>query len=165
MSNPMSSDLHLKLVPGSNNPALLQSIVSMWLGEGVLTHAEASRRIGEVVYAIIDHEETVHGVTTAYSGQFPARSEPFWFLRMFIRKSARKALGLKNHSAFQWDAFEKTCQFLAETTRTTHRGVVMVTENRKLWSERWQKRLGGRGWKVLGKDGEGHVIFFLPFQK
>jgi hypothetical protein len=137
----------------------------MWLGEGVLTHAEASRRVGEVVYAIIDHEETVHGVTTAYSGQFPARPELFWFLRMFIKKSARKALGLKNHSAFQWEAFDKTCEFLAQNNRTTHRGVVMVTENRKLWSDRWRKRLGERGWQVLGTDASSNVVFFLPFQK
>lgn len=159
------SEMQLRLVSGVSNPALLHNIISMWLDEGVLSPAEASRRVQEVIYAIVNPEEKVQGVTTAYTGELPGRSEPVWFLRMFIRNSARKASGLKNHSAFQWDAFETTCEFLAQTTRKTHLGVVMVTENRKLWSERWQKRLEARGWSLLGRDPRGNIIYLLKFTK
>jgi len=163
MSDNLPSEMHLRLVSGVSNPALFHNIMTMWLDAGVLSQAEASRRLHEVVYAIVDDENTVQGVTTAYPGRIPGRNEPVWFLRMFIKNSARKASGLKNRSAFQWDAFEKTCEFLKQTSLKTHLGIVMVTENRKLWSERWQKRLGDKGWELLGRDQRENVIYLLRF--
>ena len=163
MFDPLSSQLRLRLVIGSGNPALLQGIIAMWLEEGVIPRPEAERRVTEVVYAIVDSEENILGVTTAYAGQLPEGAKPVWFLRMFIKNSSRKASGLKNRSAFQWDAFEMTCQYLAQKNQKTHLGVVMVTENRKLWSERWQKRLGEKGWELLGRDPRGNVIYLLRF--
>ena len=164
MNYPETS-LRLQILCGQPINVWRDRVIGMWVTEGVISQKEAERRVHEVIYALLDDKDEAVGVTTAYPGHITLFAEPVWFLRMFIRKSARKALGLKNHSAFQWEAFDKTCQFLAQNNRAAHRGVVMVTENRKLWSERWQKRLGERGWQVLGKDAGGHVIFFLPFQK
>lgn len=147
----------------SDSPGISSSIMSMWLEEGVLSQTEAARRVREVIYALLDQEDRVQGVTTAYEGQAAPGKKPAWFLRMFIRKSSRKAIGLKNHSAFQWEMLEKTCEHLRSRSRETHLGILMITENRKLWSERWQRRLGNKGWKVIGWDPKGNVVYLLPF--
>jgi hypothetical protein len=135
----------------------------MWLEEGVLARPEAERRVSEVIFAMVDSDEKVQGVTTSYHSRVPGVDRPVWFLRMFIRKSVRGALGLKNRSAIQWEMFDKTCAHLAQTTRETHQGVVMVTENRKLWSKHWQRRLAEKGWRVTGNDPKGSVVYFLAF--
>jgi hypothetical protein len=153
----------LELIAGGSSPLRRNQILDLWIGEGVLSTEEASRRVSEVIYAIVDAEDAIHGVTTAYTGHLADNSTPVWFLRMFIRRSARKASGLKNRSAFQWETLDKTCQFLRQSTHATHRGIVMVTENRKLWSEHWRQRLGERGWQVLGTDPRGNLLFFLGF--
>ena len=162
MSNPDPS-LHLEILQGQPAAKWRDRLVDMWLSEGVITSDEAERRVREVVCALLDGTDRVLGVTTAYPGRIPKIEKPVWFLRMFIRKSIRGASGLKNRNAVQWEMFQKTCVHLQETNQKSHLGVVMVTENRKLWSERWQKRLGEKGWELLGRDPRGNIIYLLKF--
>ena len=167
MTDPRPSELQLRIVPETGNPALLQSIISMWLEEGVIPRPEAERRVTEVVYAIVDSAENILGVTTAYAGQLPGGGEPVWLLRMFIRSSKRAFQGMAVKGALQWEILESTFRYLqslpVSSVNLTFKGAVLVTENRKFWSERWQKALADRGWMPVGINGLGHRIHLRAF--
>ena len=167
MSSSLSNDLHLKLVPGSNNPALLQSIISMWLQERVIPKPEAERRVMEVVYAIVDSGENIVGVTTAYVGQLPGGGEPVWLLRMFIRSSKRAFQGMAVKGALQWEILESTFRYLqtlpVSSVNLSFKGALLVTENRKFWSERWRRAFATRGWHPVARDAAGQYIHFRAF--
>ncbi|NQW99906.1 hypothetical protein HQ447_04550 [bacterium] len=158
----------LELIAGQCTEERSSQIVALWVGEGVLSEVQASRRVKEVIYAIVDSEDKVHGVTTAYAGQLHGLPDTVWFLRMFIRKESRKVPGIATKSAIQWAILEETFQFLERDPSQGSlrpQGAVLVTENAKFWSDRWQRALADRGWKPRGSNTSGHRIHLRTFAK
>lgn len=142
-----------------------ERLVDMWLGEGVIAREEAERRVREVVCALLDDNDRVLGVTTAYPGRIGRFPDPVWFVRMFVRREARGHQGLAVKGALQWKALETTFRALEETSPAPpFRGAVLVTENRKFWSERWLRAFSARGWKPMARDKDGKYIHFRPFR-
>jgi hypothetical protein len=161
------ANLRLQLLRGQPVSAWRDRLVRMWVEEGVITPQEAERRVGEVVCALLDDKDEIIGVTTAYPGRFESHPSPVWFLRMFIRRSARAHQGLAVKGAIQWKALELTFQELQKTAVPSgaipFAGAVLVTENRKFWSERWLRAFSERGWKPVARDQRGGNIHFRAF--
>lgn len=158
----------LELITGQCSQERRSQIMALWMGEGVLSEAAATRRVDEVIYAIVDSKDQVHGVTTAYVGQLHGLPGTAWFLRMFIRKDSRKVPGIATKSAIQWAILEQTFQFLERNPSQQSpvpQGAVLVTENSKFWSERWQRALADRGWMPRGSNTSGHRIHLRTFTK
>lgn len=90
-----------------------------------------------------------------------------WLLRMFIRSSKRAFQGMDVKGALQWEILESTFRYLQSLPfsliNLTFKGAVLVTENRKFWSERWQMALADRGWMPVGINGLGQRIHLRAF--
>ena len=145
----------LQAVCGRPDEAVRREIVAMWVGEKVLSPAEAQRRAGEVLFAIRAPDGTLAGVNTVYVQGFQRADNPYHFMRMFMHPAHRGVFGLPRFVA------RKSFELLREQSGS--KGLMIVAENRKLWTERARKALVGMGWTYFGTGPKGNHIFFQGF--
>lgn len=140
-------------------PELKEEILRLWLDHRVLSAEEANRRVSEVFLVIRDAADELIGVTTVYTGNFLGQDNPYYFLRMFIQPTARGVFDLASFASKTTKEALKDCP----ATGMQPRGVVIVTENPKLWGKGPHKVLERDGWIYLGKGPMGNELWYENF--
>ncbi len=115
----------LKLVHGCLETAEASAIIAMWLAAGVLSPAEAQRRVAEVVLTVHDPADLVVGVNTVYPARLQAEGPTYYFYRTFLLPEARGLSGLPR-------AMLALAIVHLRWRSEGHAGMVAVTENPKL---------------------------------
>ncbi len=138
---------------------LRQEIIRLWIDSAVLDHAEASRRVDEVFFVVRNVAGRLTGVSTVYLGDFLRQGRSYWFLRLFIRPGARGVFDLASCVS------RKTKEALRHQEASGARplGVVIVTENPKLWRKGAHRVLARDGWMYLGKGPKGNDVWYERF--
>jgi len=139
---------------GCLDDAARAEVRQLW--QGVLAEAEAERRLGEVCLLIRDSAGELIGVTTAYRAPFRRHDEIYWFLRMYLVPEHRGTFGL-GRRASSWSRDLLLQQAVAEDAAE---GVLMVTENPKLWRPGMHRLFYQEGWRFFGRGPRGNEIWY-----
>jgi hypothetical protein len=152
-------DCRITRVYGRVDGALGREIVQLWVGSGVLDPAEAQRRLSEVYFTVRDGRNRLIGVSTVYLGDFLQQGDAYWFLRMFLLPDAR--------GDFELASFVSRQSRLALRHQDNHGatpiGVIIVTENPKLWRKGAHRVLFRDGWRFWGRGPKGNEIWYENF--
>ncbi|MEJ2761966.1 MAG: hypothetical protein P8126_10705 [Gammaproteobacteria bacterium] len=141
-----------------DNP-LRERVIEFWDNNGVLERDEAAHRSGEIVFVIMDANDEIAGVSTAYPDSFRSPGDFYYFYRMYIAP-AHRVYGMMEFIT------DKTRDFLHEwkdkyMDRTS--GVVIITENPKLMRPGIKRRLRHIGFQHAGKNPKGLDIWVSEF--
>ena len=68
---------------------LRDKVIEFWDDNGVLARDEALRRSGEIVFVIMDADDEIAGVSTAYPDSFRSPGDCYYFYRMYIAPAHR----------------------------------------------------------------------------
>lgn len=139
-------------------PALRDEIIDLWRRNQILPGPEeALRRVNQVVLAIRNPAGQVAGVSTAYVGDFQQRGNSYWFYRMFIQPADRVP-GLMRFVTL------RTCGILGERhVPGGPKGVIIVTENRKLMRPGMRRMFERNGYEYMGRGPKGHDVWRVLF--
>lgn len=152
MSVETYSNYSLQIVFGRVNQELAREIADFWLKNNAITNPlEAGRRTSEVVMVIRNEQDEVAAVSTAYLDKLPDSDDLYHFFRMFIR-AADRVPGLARQAVLN------SIEYLASQADATAKpkGLVMVTENRKLAAKIIVSNLKRMGFVHLGTDQGGN---------
>lgn len=151
-------DYRIINVFGAIDEPIRNEIADLWVSEGVINAQEAYRRAEEVLFLIRDRNERLVGVNTVYVQNFVQPGNAYYFMRMFVRPDDRRSFGLP---AF---VSKKTFEYLRDHRPVQDvKGLIIVTENRKFWSENAHRILAGVGWHFYGRGPKGNHIFYQNF--
>lgn len=151
-------DYRLTNVYGRLDPTTAQSIIGLWLLNGVLPPAEAQRRATEVVYTVCNPQGELVGVNTVYTAARPDDGLSYYFYRTYIRPDSRGVFGLPR------TMLRLTIDYLRGHTGTQGpSGLIIVTENPKLMRRSVTTIAGKLGLHLLGKDARGCEVWGLNF--
>jgi hypothetical protein len=132
-----------------------REILALW--QGVLPPEEAARRLDEVYLAIRHPDDRLIGVTSVHEQGFRRSDERYWFLRMYVDPTARGTFGLGRRAS----SMTRDCllQYPPEGSRAE--GVIVVTENPKLWRPGMHRVFWQEGWRFYGRGPRGNEIWYL----
>ena len=137
----------------------------MWVAEGVLPAAEATRRTHEVLFLIREASSgSLAGVCTVYQAPLGETGHIYWHFRMFLRPAFRGSPGLGLPKFILLASY----RYLRESSPSfapQARGVVIVAENPFLRTP-WVRKsfaLLQPPWKIFGSDAIGNDIFYCDF--
>jgi hypothetical protein len=137
----------------------------MWVAEGVLPAAEATRRTREVLFLIREASSgTLAGVCTVYQAPLGETGRTYWHFRMFLRPAFRGSAGL-GLPKFVLLASYRLLRESSPPFAPGTRGVVIVAENPVLRIPRVQKFFARQQppWTFFGFDVRGNDIFYCDF--
>jgi hypothetical protein len=137
------------------NP-LRERVIEFWDNNGVLARDEAVRRSNEIVFVIMDANDEIAGVSTAYPDSFRSPGDFYYFYRMYIAP-AHRVYGMMEFIT------DKTRDFLRDTAGDRASGVVIITENAKLMRPGIKRRLRHIGFQHAGKNPTGLDIWVSEF--
>jgi hypothetical protein len=139
-------------------PGLREEILELWRRNAVIpSREEAVRRVDQVVLAIRNRAGEVAGVSTVYVGDFREPGDACYFYRMFIQPDDRIP-GLMRFVTL------RTCDVMRERhVAGGPRGVIIVTENRKLMRPGMRRMFERNGYEYMGRDPKGHDVWRALF--
>ena len=138
-----------------DNP-LRARVTELWLNAGLLNRDEAVRRSGEIVFVVMDSNDEVAGVSTAYLDSFRSPGDCYYFYRMYIAPAHRI------HGMMEFIT-DKTRDYLRDTAGDRASGVVIITENAKLMRPGIKRRLRHIGFQHASKNPTGLDIWVSEF--
>lgn len=137
----------------------------MWVAEGVLPVAEATRRTSEVLFLVREASSGIlAGVCTVYQEPLGETGRIYWHFRMFLRPAFRGSPGLGLPKFVLLASYRYLRKFSPPFATEAH-GVVIVAENPCLRTPRLQKSMGRLQprWNFFGFDASGNNIFYCDF--
>lgn len=145
----------LEWVGGQPSDKQAAEILDLWAG--VIDPPEAKRRLNEVMLCLRNQQGQLIGVTTAYTAPFVKPGQIYWYMRMYISPNERGVFGLARQAG------SLTYAALAEQQANPAEGVMLVTENPKLWRPAIGKAFQEKGWRLLGRGPRGNLLWYQRF--
>lgn len=134
--------------------------VAFWRCNGAIADpAEAQRRADELVCVARNANQEIVGVNTAYVSKLPGERECYWFYRMFIRPPDRHVHLTRAMMGAAVNALRARPR-----SEPAIRGVLLITENRKIMRTGGRRFLAGLGWHRSGSSQHGLDIWRVPFE-
>ena len=149
-------DHSIFVVRGCLSAPRRQELVQFWLRHGAIANLqEALRRTQEIVCLAVDKQNRISGVSTVYIESFGLEKHPYWFYRTFIRPDCRlPGIAVR--------IFRATLQCLTteqcEPDRAP-RGLVIVTENRRLTRPGARVMFRAEGLRFLSSTADGMDVW------
>ncbi len=140
-------------------PHLKQEVVQLWLESKVLSPAVAGQRADQVLFTIRNPQGRLVGVNTVSLQNFLTEENPYYFMRLFIRREDRGVLGL------QFSISKKAREFLERYPhpQSNPKGMIIVAENRKYWRKGARRLLARYHWHYFGQGPKGNHIWYQNF--
>jgi hypothetical protein len=84
-----SIDERYSVRPYAGDPEVTEAILRLWAREGVVPREEAQRRVHETLNVVIDRDEGVIALSTAYIQRSDQLGMDLWYFRTFVATSHR----------------------------------------------------------------------------
>jgi hypothetical protein len=148
------------VVWNSLGPKRRDELVRFWLDHRAIPSVEeAQRRTQEVVCLALDPQDRIAGVSTVYVGPFGPGKKPYWFYRTFVRPDCRvPGLAIR--------LLRTTLRCLARLATEQAglpKGMVIITENRRLTHPGWHRKIAAEGMQRLGTTPDGMDVWRRDF--
>ena len=152
-------NLDLKFVYKALSSQEKESVIALWTSVGVVSYAEALRRVEEVSTLIL-FENIVIGVSTVYLAKLQPLDKTYFFCRMFVKEEYRGDNGMRKK------LLRLNFLKLKESYADVSCGLVLELENQKF------ARLGEhtnymtkRGYTYHGKSQRGLQLWYVDFDE
>jgi hypothetical protein len=89
MAMDWSIDERYRVEPYTGDPEMANSILGLWAREGVVRDAEAQRRVHEALNVVIDRDDGVIALSTAYTERSSQLGMDLWYFRTFVATAHR----------------------------------------------------------------------------
>jgi hypothetical protein len=155
-----------RLLPVFRNitPQLGAKIIELWRRNNALPAGiDPAQRLSQVVLVVIDGDDKLVAVSTAYRAPFShsglqgGEDEVFFFFRTFVQPGDRRHNLPKKLTNSTYD------QLKTLPPETRPKGVIIVAENPKLTKKLLEHELGPFGWIHIGQDARGKQVFRRDF--
>jgi hypothetical protein len=121
-----SIDERYRVEPFSGDREVVNSILALWERERVLPVSEAERRVHETINVVIERDEGVVALSTAYVERSAQLGMDLWYFRTFVARAHRNTHVATQLTMHNRDLLEK--RFVAgEDTRAV--GVAFELQN------------------------------------
>lgn len=146
-------------VYGHLSPKEKEGVIHLWTRCGVVSLAEAQKRV-EQVSTLITCNEKIIGVSTVYVCDFAAPNTPYFYFRMFIEEAFRGS------NALRTQVMQVNFHELKKQYGDTIYGLVLELENTKL-AHLGEKTdfMRKRGYTYFGKSARGLQLWYVRFDE
>lgn len=152
-------DYRLHYVYGRTSAEQRREIIDFWKRSNALGDEQASAdRARQVVFMVRNADDRLVGVSTVYIADFMHPGQRFYFYRMFIQPEDRVPGMMRFVTLRSRDMLQ------AEYTPGSPRGIVIVTENRKLMRAGMKRMFERNGWQYVGRGPRGNDLWLWPFK-
>lgn len=148
-------DYRLVPVYGSTTEKNRQDIIQMWRANRAFRDTrlvDIDERVRQVAYMVLNAQDEVVGVSTVYVAPFPRDGQSYFFYRMYIRPRDRVYGLMKLMTNRTWSLLQGSPE------RGNAKGVIIVTDNRKLMRPGLRRMFERSNWEFLGRTPEGKDI-------
>ena len=84
MAMDWSIDERYRVEPYTGDPEVARAILELWARESVVRREEAQRRVHEALNVVVDRDEGVIALSTAYVQRSPQLRMDLWYFRTFV---------------------------------------------------------------------------------
>jgi len=158
---------HLKKVYGTldKNKREKRQLIEFWTSLGVLSKEEAERRTNEALFLLLDEEQNIVGVNTAYPDTLIFPDNRYYFYRTLIHPKHRYSYRIVI------SMFNRAFELLKEQKDPSAKGLAVSIENPKLarilsrarFHPVAAKRLLAQKFHYAGKDTHAHDLWYRNF--
>ena len=164
-------DYQMEIVLGEKPEELRHEIVEFWKANRALRTGpeERWRRSAEVALIARNGKREIVGVSTVYVRNFRTPDNKYYFYRMFIRESDRVPGMMRFMTLTTRDALDERHEeggppaAGGPAAAGGPKGVVIVTENKKLMRPGMRRMMERGGFTLAGKSPKGFDVWRYDF--